>query len=82
MNSYVYYLTRGFIVSTLAFNLLIHVFNLPTRAFNLATRTSGLLTRVFELVARGLELITHVLLFHSKLSVSKECFIADFLYFS
>ena len=30
-NSYVYYLTRGFIASTRAFNL-------PTRAFNLATR--------------------------------------------
>ena len=42
-NSYVYYLTRGFIASTRAFNL-------PTRAFNLATRAFSLLTRGFELV--------------------------------
>ena len=34
-NSYVYYLTRGFIASTRAFNLLTRAFNLPTRAFNL-----------------------------------------------
>ena len=49
-NSYVYYLTRGFIASTRAFNLL-------TRAFNLATRA-------FSLVTRGFELVTRVLLFH------------------
>ena len=42
-NSYVYYLTRGFIASTRAFNL-------PTRAFNLATRALSVLTRGFELV--------------------------------
>ena len=61
---YVYYLTRGFIVSTRAFNLLTRVFNLPTRAFsvptrafNLATRAFSLLTRVFELVTRGSELV-------------------------
>ena len=30
-NSYVYYLIRGFIAST-------HAFNLPTRAFNFTTR--------------------------------------------
>ena len=36
-NSYVYYVTRGFIDSTRAFNLLTRVFNLPTHAFNLAT---------------------------------------------
>ena len=35
-NSYVYYLTRGFIGSTRAFNL-------PTGAFNLATKAFGLL---------------------------------------
>ena len=43
-NSYVYYLTRGFIAST--------------RAFNLATRAFSLLTRGIELVTRGFELIT------------------------
>ena len=42
-NSYVYYLSRGFIASTYAFNL-------PTRAFNHATRALSLLTRGFELV--------------------------------
>ena len=49
-NSYVYYLTRGFIAST-------HAFNLPTRAFNLATRALSVLTRGFELVPRGLKLV-------------------------
>ena len=49
-NSYVYYLIRGFIASTCAFNLLTRAFNLPTRAFNLATRAFILLTRGFELV--------------------------------
>ena len=77
-NSYVYYLTRGFIAPTRAFNLLTRAFNpparafnLPTRAFNLAarafnlaTRTFSLLTRGFELVTRELELVTRVLLFH------------------
>ena len=60
-----FYLTRGFIASTLAFNLLTRVFNLPTRAFNLAIRACSLLTRglelvtrVFELVARGFEPVT------------------------
>ena len=56
-NSYVYYLTRGFIASTRAFNLLTRAFNLPTRAFNLATRA-------FSLLTRGFELVTRVLLFH------------------
>ena len=53
LNSYVYYLTRGFIASTRAFNLLTRAFNLPTRAFNLATRAFSLLTRGFELVTRN-----------------------------
>ena len=60
-NSYVYYLTRGFIASTRAFNLLTRAFNLPTRAFNLATRAFSLLTRGFELVTRGFELVTREL---------------------
>ena len=64
-NSYIYYLTRGLIASTRAFNLLPRVFNLPTRVFsvptrdfNLVTRAFSLLTRGFELVTRGFELIT------------------------
>ena len=46
-NSYVYYLTRGFIASTRAFNLLTRVFSVPTRALNLATRAFSLLNRGF-----------------------------------
>ena len=52
-NSYVYYLTRGFVASILAFNLLTRGFNLPTRCFNLLTRAFNLLTRGFELVIRN-----------------------------
>ena len=63
-NSYVYYLTRGFIASTCAFNLLTRAFSLPTRAFNLATRAFVLLTREFDPVTRRFELVTRVLLFH------------------
>ena len=36
-NSYVSYLTRGFIASNRAFNLPTRAFNLPTRAFSLLT---------------------------------------------
>ena len=64
-NSYVYYLSCGFIASTRTFNLLARAFNLPTRTFNLptrvfnhATRAFSLLTRGFELVTRGFELVT------------------------
>ena len=57
-NSYVYYLTRGFIASTRAFNLLTRAFNLPTRAFNLPTRAFNLATRAFSLLTRGFELVT------------------------
>ena len=46
-NSYVYYLIRGFVTSTRAFNL-------PTHAFNLATHAFSYLTRAFELVTRVL----------------------------
>ena len=56
-NSYVCYVTGGFLASTRAFNLLTRAFNLPTRAFSL-------LTCGFELVTCGFELVTHVLLFH------------------
>ena len=74
-NSYVYYLTRGFIASTRVFNLLTRAFNLPTRAFNLAARAFSLLTRGFELVTRGFELVTCVLLFH----VSRVCLLFQFI---
>ena len=50
-NSYVYYLSRGFIVSTRAFNL-------PTSTFNHATCVFSLLTCGFELVTREVELLT------------------------
>ena len=77
-NSYVYYLTRGFIASTRAFNLLTRAFNLATRAFSLLTREFELITRVFQLITRefelvtrefelvtcGFQLVTRVLLFH------------------
>ena len=57
-NSYVYYLTRGFIASTRALNLRTRAFSLPTRAFNPATRAFSVLTRKFELVTRRFELVT------------------------
>ena len=57
-NSYVYYLTRGFIASTRTFNLLFRTFYFPTHAFNLATRVFSVLTREFELVTRKFELVT------------------------
>ena len=64
-NSYVYYVTCGFIASTrafkllnCAFNLLNRAFNLPTRAFNLATCAFNLRIRGFELITCGLELVT------------------------
>ena len=57
-NSYAYYLTRGFIASTCAFNLLTRAFNLPTRAFSLPTRAFNLSTRVFSVLTREFELVT------------------------
>ena len=57
-NSYVYYLTRGFIASTRAFNLLTRAFNLPARAFSVPTRAFNLATRAFSLLTRGFELVT------------------------
>ena len=52
-NLYVYYLIRGFIASTRAFNL-------PTRAFSLLTRGFELVTCGFELVTCEFELVTRV----------------------
>ena len=57
-NSYVCYLTRGFIASTRAFNLPTRAFNLAAGAFSLLTRGFELVTRGFELAARGFELVT------------------------
>ena len=52
LNSYVYYLTRGFIASTRAFNPLIRAFNLPALAFNLLTHAFNLATYTFSLRSR------------------------------
>ena len=52
-NSYIYYLTRDFIASACAFNLLNSVFNVPTCAFNLATRAFNLASRAFSLLTRN-----------------------------
>ena len=57
-NLYVYYLSRGLIASTRAFNFLTRAFNLPTRTFNLTSHAFSLLIRGLELVTRGFELIT------------------------
>ena len=57
-NSYVYYLSRGCIASTRAFNLLTRAFNLPTRPFNHATHAFSLPTRGFELITPEFELVT------------------------
>ena len=56
--SYVYYLTRGFIVSISTFHLLTRAFDLTTRPFNLPTRVFNLATRAFILLTRGFELVT------------------------
>ena len=51
-NSYVYYLTCGFIASTRALNLLTRSFNLQTRAFSLPNRAFNLATRAFSILTR------------------------------
>ena len=65
-NLYVYFLIRGFIVSTCAINLPTRAFNLATRAFSVLTRGFELVTCRFELVTCGFELVTRVLFFHDK----------------
>ena len=57
-NSYVYYLTRGFIASTRAFNLPTRAFNLLTCAFNLAAHAFNITTCAFSLLTHGFELVT------------------------
>ena len=52
-NLYVYYLTRGLITSTRAFNFLTRALSVPIGAFNHATRAFSLLTHGFELVTRN-----------------------------
>ena len=58
VNSYVYYVTRGFVASARVFNFLTRTFNFLTCAFNLPTRAFSILTRGFKLVTRGFELVT------------------------
>ena len=65
-NLFVYYVTRGFIASTGAFNLptrdfslLTRGFELVTRRFELVTHRYELVTRIFEIVTRGFELVNH-----------------------
>ena len=87
-NWYVYYLIRGFIAPTCAFNLPTRAFNLATRAFSLLTRGFELVTRRFELVTRGFELVTRgfelvirVLLFHCTVfQISSDSCLINLLY--
>ena len=57
-NSYGYYLTRFYIASNRAFNLVTRAFNLPTRAFSVLIRGIELRTHRFKLVNRGSEIVT------------------------
>ena len=57
-NSYVYYLTHGFIVSARTFNLLTPAFNLPARDFSLSTLAFNLATRAFRVLTRKFEPVT------------------------
>ena len=57
-NSYVYYLTHGFIASTCAFNFLTRAFNLPSRAFSLSTRAFNFATRAFSILTSEFEVLT------------------------
>ena len=59
--SYIYYLTRGFIVSTRTFNLVTRAFNLLARGFEFVTRRFELVTCRFELVIHEFELVTREL---------------------
>ena len=57
-NSYVYYLTCGFIALHRVFNLLTRAFSLLTRGFELVTQGFELVTRGFEDITRKFELVT------------------------
>ena len=92
-NLFVYYVTRGFIASTGAFNLptrdfslLIRGFELVTRRFELVTHRYELVTRIFEIVTRGFELVNHgleivtrVLLFQIPLLPAEEAYVALYI---
>ena len=54
-NSYVYYLTRGFITSTRAFYHLTRAFNLPNRAFRLPSRAINLETLALSVLTHEFE---------------------------
>ena len=71
-NSYVCYLTRGFIASTRAFRLLTRGFEIVTPGFELVTREFELVTRGVELVTRVFELVTRLLLFHIIFHVAEQ----------
>ena len=51
-NSYVCYLTHGFIASNRTFNLLARASNLPARVYGVPTRVFNLATRAFSLLIR------------------------------
>ena len=70
-NSYLYYLTRGFIAAARAFNLLTRAFNLPTRAFSLPTRAFDLATRGFSVLTREFQLAACESLFTSELELGE-----------
>ena len=57
-NSHVYYLTRGFIASTRASDLLTCACNLSIREIGLLTCGFEFVTHGFEFVIRGIELVT------------------------
>ena len=57
-NSYVYYLSCGFIALTRAFSLLTRGFELAGCGFELVTRGFKLVTCEFELATHGFELVT------------------------
>ena len=56
-NSYVYYITRGFIASIRAFNLATRAFSFLIRGFELVTSGFELVTRELEIVTRGFGLL-------------------------
>ena len=64
-NSYLYYVTSGFIASARDFNLVTRAISALTREFELVTPGFELVTRRFKLVTCGFELVTRVLLFHT-----------------
>ena len=62
-NSYVYYLTHGFIASTRALSFLTYGYELLTRRFELVTCEFELATCGFELVTHEFGLVTRIYVF-------------------